>query len=305
MGRITPMLTVRQRMVGMEQLLESVARGMRRDGDKMGPHLTYASVAQQPPREDGGRSEASAFHQTTAGIEETLAVKYSHTDGVYSVAMRMPTIYGPMAGRTGVPQYDVVEAAVTSWGDVASAKSTSEGARALLNETGHSGGDTNKMPEQYLHVDDAVDVIVAAMQYRRRTGEAVVFDVAANEDSIVSLQSFAEAVGSILGEPPNESKKKEAVPSSRGSRIAEYLAWSPSIIFSEGISSLVSWNLEQRQPYGPPNDVDKDGSIAWRKSFHSKSDDLPLRRGRKICLVLPNVRGPCHVQSLLSTAFFN
>lgn len=285
-GRIAPMLTVRQRMAGIEQLLESIARGMRKDGEAMGPHLTYASVTtRESPKEAGGlSSEASTFHQTTAGIEETLATTYSHTDGVYSVGMRFPTIYGPMAGRPGVPQHDIVEAAVTSWGDVASAKSASTMARTLLNQTGHLGGDAGGMQEPYLHVDDAVGAIVAAMQYRRRNGEAVVFDVAANEDSIMSLQSFAKAVASsISAKNPKEIKKKKAVPS-LGRRTAEYLGWSPSITFSEGISTLVSWHLDQKQPFGPPNDVDRHGSIAWRKSFHSHFDEGSgsLRRGQKV-----------------------
>lgn len=293
-GRIAPLLTLRQRAAGLEQLLEGIARGMRGTGDgdgllpPAGPHLTYASAAAAqrqrppPPGGGGGISEPGAFHRTAAAIEETLAATYGHADGVYSVGMRLPTIYGPMAGRPGVARYDVVEAAVRSWGDVASARSSSDVGRHLLNRTGHSGADAAKMPEPYLHVDDAVDAIVAAMQYRRPTGEAVVFDVAANEDSIVSLQSFAEAVASsIVANAPDEIKKYEAVPS-LGRRTAEYLAWSPSITFSEGISTLVSWHLEQKQPFGPPNDVDKDGSTAWRKSFHSKFEELSLRRGRKV-----------------------
>jgi len=226
-----------------------------------------------------------AFHRTAGAIDEALATKYGHAEGVYSVGLRLPaSIYGPMAGRPGVAKYDVVEAAVGSWGDVAAASasatsSASEIGQGLLNQTGHGNSCVQqRVEESYLHVDDAVDAIVAAMQYHRRTGEAVVFDVPARKDSTMTLQGFAEAVvSSIIAKAPEVADKKtqqrpSALSSDGGRRTSEYLAWSPSIPFFHGIASQIAWHWDRRQPFGPPRDVNTDGSIAWRKSFHETSE---------------------------------
>ena len=315
-GRIPPLYALRQRMVGMEHLLQSIATWGRRrgEGDGAGPHFLYASaLPQQPARASGANEEATAatadkrecspeedamaFHRTAGAIDEALATKYSHAEGVYSVGLRLPaSIYGPMAGRPGVAKYDVVEAAVGSWGEVAAASasatsSASEIGRGLLNQTGHGNSCVQQRVEQsYLHVDDAIDAIVAGMQYHRRTGEAVVFDVPARKDSTMTLQGFAEAVvGSIMAKAPEVPDKKtqqrpSALSSDGGRRTSEYLAWSPSIPFFHGIASQIAWHWDRRQPFGPPSDVDTDGSIALRKSYHGNSEQQSHhrhRRGRK------------------------
>ena len=314
-GRIPPLYALRQRMVGMEHLLQNIVTWGRRrkEGGGVGPHFLYASVLPLPPARARGASEeataassdkrecppeedATAFHRTAGAIEEALATKYSHSDGVYSVGLRLPaSIYGPMAGRPGVATYDVVEAAVGSWGEVAAAAAAAASATSsavalkmgdrLLNQTGHGNSCVQQRVEQsYLHVDDAVDVIVAAMQYHRRTGEAVVFDVPARKDSTVTLQGFAEAVVSIAKTPvPDEKQPPSALSFDGGRRTTEYLAWSPSIPFFHGIVSQIAWHWDRRQPFGPPSNVDTDGSIAWRKSFRGTSEEQSHEppRGRK------------------------
>ena len=276
-GRIAPLFQIRQAGTSMEHILTSIAKQQRRDGgeekedggnaDVANPHFTYASVAQQSVlndmRQDGDFcDEGSLFHESTGAIDELLANQYYYTDGIYSVGLRLPTIYGPM-DKPGNPEYDITAAAAKAYLSGRENITTNE----LLNATGHLNV-CRSQKRQRLFVDDAVDAIISAMQYRRKGGEAVAFNMPNGE---MSLSSLAGSIRGYLSYNASDAQKKlQSLAVSKAPRVYEYLAWKPIASFREGVAKHISWHLDTVKPYGPSRDAVV-GSVAMTgKKFLTK-----------------------------------
>jgi len=275
LGRIAPLFQIRQAGTSMEHILTSIAMQQRRDSeeekgdggnaDATNPHFTYASVAQQSVlndmRQDGDFcDEGTFYHETTGAIDELLASQYYYTDGVYSVGLRLPTTYGPM-GKPGNPEYDVAAAAAKAYVSGRGNITTKE----LLDSAGHLNS-CRSHKRQRLFVDDAVDAIISAMQYRRKGGEAVAFNM---PNRRMSLSSLAD---SIRGYNAKDAQKTlQSLALSKAPRLYEYLAWKPTASFREGVAKHISWHLNTVKPFGPSRDAVGSAAMTGKK-FLAKMD---------------------------------
>ena len=313
--RTPPMYQVRTAGAGMEHILASIATAPddTASGRNFRPHLVYASsrsvgdnaekssssnaegdqeVAPPPPSEN--------FHPAIKMVDELLASTYSSLHGVYSVGLRLGDVYGPW-GVQGSPDHDLAVAAVTDW---------ERYSRPRVEST--NGGDkmTDDETEQFslvraaslepsavtakrdlLFVDDTVDALIAAMQFRKDDGTAAVFDLLSGADTDdnnkVNLETVASAMESFM--PENDAvDNKNLLPalsspkSKEGGDVSlstnKHLGWSPATSIRDGIARLLAWHLDERSPYGPDPATAKnakgDGSSPSNKELYMGDDDV-------------------------------
>ena len=108
-----------------------------------------------PFREDLPITTPSSMHGTAKLIDEVLASAYHSTHGIYSVGLRFFNVYGPW-NAPGTVVFDLAERAIALNND------PSGGGADDVGLDPHHEGDVN----DYVYVDDAVDAILGAMQYR-------------------------------------------------------------------------------------------------------------------------------------------
>lgn len=279
-ARIPPLFQLRQASSSMEHLLASI-RGVPEDGvdgagggrQRRRPHLLYASAPPPDPSDlvdSGGGGggprdvlleEGEVYRRTAGAVDELLAATYHKTDGIYSVGLRFPTVYGPW-GREGNPDYDLAAAAaarlrrpnLTDVDRNDDGRNDDDGgeARQLLNATGLLGP-ASDAERSVLFVDDAVEAIIAAMQYRREGDEPVVFTARSGERT--TWAAFARTVAvhaSALIRGAYDARGGDALEQrlSGGGRLRDSTGWAPRTCLKEGILKLLGWHLERSAPYG-------------------------------------------------------
>jgi nucleoside-diphosphate-sugar epimerase len=106
-----------------------------------------------------------------------------------------------------------------------------------------------------VYVDDAVDAIVAAMQYQ--TSHPITVDATSGmETSVAStaatIQSFLPH-GSAKQRPQaaNHNPSLREQHQSRSTQRRLVLAWAPKTSIREGIFQTIAWHLDRDAPYGP------------------------------------------------------
>jgi len=303
-NRTPPMYQVRMAGAGMEHILASIATAP--DDTALNrnfrPHFVYAS-SRRIGEADGKekkqekiavRGEGEGFHPAIKCIDETLATSYSSLHGVYSVGLRLGDVYGPW-GVQGSSDYELAEAAVTYWERrsrrVSDAEVKADGDQTedmswkspALKSSGDVGSTRN-----LLFVDDTVNAIIAAMQYRKEDEVAAVFDLDGQHDGgeDVTLESMADVIEGFMPEgkgtddkeglssPQEEANDKD---DARSLQAKEHLGWSSTTTIRNGIAKLLAWHLDERLPFGPaPN---SSGTNTNEPSKESKeTGDGPTRK---------------------------
>ena len=313
-NRTPPMYQVRTAGAGMEHILTSIATAPddTASGRNFRPHLVYASsrsivdvdvmkrsseksVGDHGEGDEESTSPSERFHPAIKVVDEVLASTYSSLYGVYSVGLRLGDVYGPW-GVQGSPDFDLAEVAVADW----------ERHSRQLAESRNGENDKDDAPENFsllraasldshevatqkdlLFVDDTVDAIIAAMQFRKEDEAAAVFDLLSdtdNADNKVTLESVASAMESLM--PGNdEADEKKLLPSKISAKKEgddgsmspkKHLGWSPVTSVRDGIARLLAWHLDERSPYGPdPNAANAKGkgSSPANKELDMGDDD--------------------------------
>eukprot|EP00978_Attheya_sp_CCMP212_P010166 scaffold24426_cov54-Attheya_sp.AAC.1 len=149
----------------IEAILEQLKKfGEENDGRI--PHFTYASTSEvynhiksykdnpNPPpfREEKPITVPSSLRGASKLIDEVLAASYNSMHGIYSVGLRLFPVYGPW-GLPGTPLFEMAERAV------------SDPKKSILIPS-EDGVDSENDVRDYVYIDDAIDAIMAAMQYR-------------------------------------------------------------------------------------------------------------------------------------------
>ena len=289
-NRTPPMYQVRTAGAGMEHILTSIATAPddTASGRNFRPHLVYASSRsiadvdkmKRSSKSEGDHGESDEesmfpsenFHPAIKMVDEVLASTYSSLYGVYSVGLRLGDVYGPW-GVQGSPDFDLAEVAVADW---------ERYSRRLMASTNGKNDNNDDAPENFsllraasldsnaiatrkdlLFVDDTVDAIIAAMQFRKEDEAAAVFDLLSDTESAdnkVTLESVASAMESLM--PGNDdADDKKLLPSKISANMKEgddgsmspknHLGWSPVTSVHDGIAQLLAWHLDERSPYGP------------------------------------------------------
>lgn len=263
------------------------------------PHFVYASssdvypyafnVTNGPLEETQSISTPSSLRGASKLIDEMLAKMYYDTRGLYSVGLRFFSVYGPW-GVPGSTLFEMAERAVA--GD-------------LVFPTDDDGTQPEWMSsvQDYVYIDDAIDAIMAAMQFRPPGDRPhpIIFNVASGEGNTPSkiasiMQEFfpptskdGPAVDRSTKQTPsnsgiapgNDIPKPSRRTVSIGSikRSQTYLRYQPRVSLRDGIMNLLAWHYDRAFPYGGQQEDEND---------HHHNDDakrtLISTRGIESCL---------------------
>ena len=230
--RSPPLYRIRSSLASMEQVLASIVSADD-DEDTQRPHLTYASSSHHP----------DPVHLHLKLADELLADTYSSLHGAYSVGMRLPNaVYGPW-GRPGTPMYQMADAAVASWNRTidstqlltsAGLENAADRVEDLLYVSGTYycvekpiWATSCVLTDFLVHIIlDAVDAIIAAMQFRSESQAPVIFEATA--ESQVRLSSAATAVVKFM-RPGSDSSLSSVPPAENAmmQRTRTFLKWKP------------------------------------------------------------------------------
>jgi UDP-glucuronate 4-epimerase len=149
-----------------------------------------------PFREDKPITTPSTLHGASKLIDEVLASAYHSTHGIYSVGLRFFPVYGPWS-NPGTDVFDLAEQLCSrSIGD--------DNDEDTINDEKMREDEESRFDEDvkdYVYIDDAVDAIMAAMQYRPpgQDPSPVVFNVGTGQGS--TLKQIRDEMMSHF--PPN------------------------------------------------------------------------------------------------------
>lgn len=214
---------IRSSMAAMEQILSSIATSSE-DGGSV-PHLTYASTTMT---NQYTISNEDKIHATTKFADEVLADTYHSLFGVNSIGVRMPpnAIYGPW-DQPGSDLSQMMTSALQG-NFTASQKYASA--------------------QELLYVQDAVEAIIAAMQFRPK--KATAFDLSSG--SMASRLEVSSVVRTALTttESIPATTGKAMVLTQQDSRAAHFLGWHAQTSVRNGILRTLAWHMERAHPYG-------------------------------------------------------
>lgn len=233
----------------MESLLEQIAK-VKRETERM-PHFTYASSYEvynywnptlndpNPPPFDEAKPITTPSSLRGAGklMDEILGLAYYDKHQIYSLGLRFFPVYGPW-GLPGTPMFEMAERAITD-----------SSTPILTQEEKDSLDDVR----DFVYIDDAVDAILAAMQFRTISGKPGVINVGTGKGT--TLRDVARQMEKLmprtvdmqdLGQPNKAASRAYA----SVERSTQILGFSPQVSLKEGLARLLAWHYDRAFPHG-------------------------------------------------------
>lgn len=227
-----------------------------------------------PFREDLPITTPSSLHGTAKLIDEVLASAYHSTHGIYSVGLRFFNVYGPW-NAPGTQVFDLAE-------HILALNNPNSGD----DDVGEVGGSSDSHHENdindYVFIDDAVDAILGAMQYRPpgNNPPPVVFNVGTGKGySLQQLKDelsrhFPKALGS--GRTSPERRPTKSIASTHLSGML--LGFAPQFSLEEGLAHTLTWHRDRTFPYGHNPTVEESFEVRGIDNKISKSLATSRRR---------------------------
>jgi nucleoside-diphosphate-sugar epimerase len=269
----------------MESMLEQlrvVQRQRKNNNQTVLPHFTYASTDEvyqlrtnaktpnPPPFQEAlPLTTPSSLRGATHLIDELLVQTYYKTDKIFSAGLRFFTVYGPWAS----PGSDVFE---------------------LAEERIRRLGQTDALPEDrtalddvhdYVYIDDAVDAIMAAMQFRPKEGNPVVFNVGSGQGtSLRAVQALLQAAATGVAVDPtfssnNNSSLTSIADTGRSQRVLGFKARVP---LQQGLEQVLAWHYDRAFPYGTLDEARQTAPIAEKGMIRCNKYDTECLLGAPV-----------------------
>jgi len=231
-----------------------------------------------PFREDKPITTPSSLHGTAKLIDEVLASAYHSTHGIYSVGLRFFPVYGPW-DAPGTEVFDLAERAMA----------LNDG--SAVSEDEAYDGDV----KDYVYVDDAIDAIMSAMQYRPPGSDPppVVFNVGTGRGSTLAeareeltrhfpkLSQQAAANQRSAKANGNHAERRPTRSVASTSRSESLLGFKAQVSLSEGLARTLTWHRDRAFPYG--RDPHKGESAEQRKDDAAVARSLAATGGEEGC----------------------
>lgn len=242
----------------MEGILEELKMAAKRN-ERPVPHFVYASTSEvydslysktadttpNPPpfKEHLPITTPSTLRGAGKLMDEIMASAFHSTHDIPSVGLRLFEVYGPWS-TPGTEVFDLVERV------------------AVESDVSNNDGDDDVKYDldvkDYVFIDDAVDAIMSAMQYRSAEGVPVVFNVGTGRGT--TLKELGEAVAKTFPAVRRESggathtmaKDENRQPSTSiasTSRSEALLGFKAQTSLEEGLAHTISWHLDRSLPY--------------------------------------------------------
>lgn len=212
-----------------------------------------------PFREDKPITTPSSLHGASKLIDEILASAYHSTHGIFSVGLRFFPVYGPW-GNPGTDIYDLAEELCCRNFEDGTDEDSMHDDESMRDKFDEDVKD-------YVYIDDAVDAIMSAMQYRPPSQDPspVVFNVGTGEGS--SLKQIRDEI--MLHFPPNYNQdqtirstkqkynsKRQATISYASTELSNsHLGFKAQVPISVGIANTLSWLRDRSTPFGRDSKV--------------------------------------------------
>jgi len=234
-GTNRPMLELRESYISMEQILTSIKKAEK----SKRPHLTYASTLNWGADTFGGAVQLGG---------ELLASAYRKNFGVHSIGVRLGNIYGPWCSKKGSEFYKAMD-------------------RLVRGEMYSFSSSKKEKVVQWTYVQDAIDVVIAGMQYQPY-GEL---------DAILSSNGIERSTAQFLDEA-EEILRGNEVSSEVNSKIEERreneLRIPPPTPMQKSLAKTLAWHLDDVLPFGPREKSTSDFIQAHEHSFETGNDFL-------------------------------
>ncbi|CAB9521102.1 UDP-glucuronate 4-epimerase [Seminavis robusta] len=212
---------IRSSLTAMEQIMASLV-GDGEAGKKRRPHVTYASATFNRQRWATSSSDDKILSYSKLA-DEVLADTYNFLFGASSVGVRLPprSVYGPWSPQDS-DLYKLFDRATDGT---------------------HTSFDKHINQQEFVYVQDAVEAIITAMQYR--SDEASAFELTSN--SAASMSSMASMAETFL------TKNAADVPAfGLPEQKLQALEWKPRTNLRDGVLKTLAWHIDKTNPYGPP-----------------------------------------------------
>jgi len=261
------MFPLRSGMVAMEQLLQTIANF----SEEKRPQFIYATNS--PDAVENSRSSHGKVFNAMKRIDELLVDTYHtrHGQKLPSIGLQLPnSIYGPW-GQAGSVMHDILERAVEEYGG----KSKNSVANSETKKIGDKRLDL-------LYVDDAVDAMISALQYRSNSPMTVVVPA----ESMASAESLSSAVRSLLSEDNTGKKLSVSVQKSDAEMFKEGSMIIPKTQqtgLKDGLVKTIAWHKDRLSPYGPAPNLDGDDEAPADKTMIETGDEFLERHGMRTC----------------------
>ena len=244
----------------MEALMEQVLK-QDREG-KPAPHVTYASSYEvysmnaegTPLEETQTIGTPSSLRGASKLIDEVIAKMYYDMYGVFSVGLRFFSIYGPWS-VPGSPLFEMAE-------------------RSVMGNIPPDDPEWSHIRD-YLYIDDAIDAIMSAMQFRYKN--PVIFNVGSGEGH--SLKAIAKIMEEYF--PRTEEAAPEQADTTYSEpvtptiavgsieRAQKVLGFQPQVSLRDGVIKLLAWHYDRAFPYGGRQDSDEKSNAIARAGIVS------------------------------------
>ena len=214
-----------------------------------------------PFEEDKPITTPSSLHGTAKLIDEILASAYHSTHGIYSVGLRFFQVYGPW-DAPGTEVFDLAEQ-IWAMNDNSLSGSSGDTTTNLFD-----GSEFDEDINDYIYIDDAIDAILSAMQYRPHTADntppPVVFNVGSGKG--YSRRQVKEELGKHFpkfvtgnrsaqpkgGSNPTTTDFPRLPTKSIAStaRSEALLGFKAQVSLEEGLAQTLTWHRDRTYPYG-------------------------------------------------------
>ena len=307
----------------LEAIFEQVRVFRKTHGGRQ-PHLIYASTGDvykyanstvlandpvespesarfvPPFTEETPITTPSSIQGASKLLDEVLAKTYWETEGIFSIGLRFFQIYGPW-GLPGSPIFEMAERAVA--GESPLLLDREEMIQGGVSKIKVSSIDTLDDIRDFLYIDDAMDAVMAAMQFRPRTTAAattteteprpVVINVGSGTG--VTLRQVAKQMTSFfplaaVSVDDAAARAPKTISFASTARAQELLGFTPRISLQEGLERLLAWHFDRAFPYGakpggsssPATDALRDSPISKKGIVACNKYDLECLRGTPI-----------------------
>jgi len=262
------MFPLRSGMVAMEQLLQTIAEFP----EEKRPQFLYATTDSLSSKNSPANSSHDKLFHAMKQMDELLVDTYhtQHGHKLPSIGLRLPnSIYGPW-GQPGSAVHDILQHAVEEQYE----------ANSKNDPTNRRGGKSDSDSLDLLYVEDAVDVIISALQHR--SDKSMKISVPAERTS--SVESLSSAVHSLL-HADGDSSYQQFSTSAQKSDIENSKEVQSLIIpkteqatLKDGLVKSIAWHKDRLKPYGPAPSRNVDEEVPVKDTTSFETGDKFLRR---------------------------
>lgn len=190
-----------------------------------------------PFLEDSPITTPSTVAGASKLLDEVMAQTYYDTEGIFSVGIRFFCIYGPW-GLPGSPIFEVAERFANGYPLI-------DANDPLLDDI-----------RDFLYIDDAIDVVMSAMQLRPRSESSrggprpIVINAGSGQGT--TMRSIVQQIVNMYPGMQADTAERQPPTVSFASmaRAQQLLGFQQQVSLQQGLEHVLAWHYDRAYPYG-------------------------------------------------------